>query len=122
MSRHWKVRLYDMMRSIRLINQYVENMDIDAFVEDEKTYDACIRKLQIIGEAAKHVPTEICEKYDQIAWSEIIGMRNKITHEYFGVNDELVWAVLQEDIQDLYLVLQIIKKDYNIVFPEEQKT
>ena len=62
------------------------------------TIDAVVRNLMIIGEAAKNIPEEIKSKNPKIAWSEAVGMRNKVTHEYFGVDEDILWKTIKEDL------------------------
>ena len=84
--RDWKFRLEDMVESIDLIEEYVKNMDRNSWSQDRKTIDAVIRNLEVIGEAAKHLPAELQERYPDIPWFHIQGMRNLLIHEYFGVD------------------------------------
>lgn len=83
--RTWEFRLEDISEALERIGEYVEDMDYAAWTKDRKTIDAVIRNLEIIGEAANHIPDAIQEKYMEIAWVQIKGMRNILIHEYFGV-------------------------------------
>jgi uncharacterized protein with HEPN domain len=81
-------------------------MDYDQFIEDQKSAYAVVRTLEIIGEAARQVPEEVRAANPEIAWREIGGMRNKLTHEYFGVNMKVLWRTVQEDLPPIIPVLQ----------------
>ena len=72
-----------------------------AFLKDDKTAFAVIRALEIIGEAAKNIPNNVRKKYPSVPWKDIAGMMDKLIHQYFGVNLELIWKTLQEDIAPL---------------------
>ncbi len=80
---------------------YTYNLTFEQFSADEKTIDAVIRNLEIIGEAAGHVPLEIQEKYSDLAWFEMRGMRNIIAHEYFGVSLSIIWRAITHDLPPL---------------------
>ncbi len=89
-ERNWRLRISDIILSIDKIAEYSHSMDLDAFSKDSKTIDAVIRNLEIIGESACHVPLSIQEKYADIAWFEMRGMRNIMANEYFGVSIPIV--------------------------------
>ena len=78
-------------------------MDFKAFKADEKTVSAVIRKLEIIGEAAKGVPVEIRSSHTHIPWKEMAGMRDKLIHFYFGVDYDMVWATIKRRLPDVKL-------------------
>lgn len=75
-----------MLDAIRAIGEFIEDLDFDTFRNDRKTVDAVVRNLEVIGEAARYVPETVREKFDDIPWSSIIGMRSVLVHEYFGVD------------------------------------
>ena len=78
--RRWDIRIRDILAAIEKIQRYTENMDLRAFESDPKTIDAVVRNLEIIGEAARHVPDEIVNKYPEIPWREMRDMRNLLSH------------------------------------------
>jgi uncharacterized protein with HEPN domain len=91
---------------------FVGDMKYEQFAEDDKTTFAVIRAIEIIGEAAKKVPDDIKDSYTEIPWREIAGTRNKLIHEYFGVNLSVVWRTVQEDLPPLIEQLRIMLKDF----------
>jgi len=76
-------------------------MDFDSFVKNEMAYDAVLRNLEIIGEAAKHIPDEVRRRYPDIAWREMAGLRDILTHAYFGLDDEVLWDIVQNEVPSL---------------------
>jgi len=76
-------------------------MSFDDFVSDDKTIDAVVRNFEIIGEAANRVPEDFKTDYPEIEWRRIIGFRNRIIHEYFGINYEIGWKIKDENIPEL---------------------
>ncbi len=101
LPRNSNLRIADIKQAIRKILNYTKEIDEKFFETDEKTIDAVIRNLEIIGEAAKHIPIETRKRHPEIPWKEIIGMRNKVIHEYFGVDWEILWQTVSEDIPQL---------------------
>jgi len=97
-SREWQFRIQDILDCIEKISRYTEDMAYDQFVADDKTVDAVVRNLEIIGEAASHVPDEILERYWKLPWSKMRGMRNILAHDYAGVDLQIVWTTAKEDL------------------------
>lgn len=85
--------LEDILTAFNRISEYIENHTFIDFKRDYKTVDAVIRNFEIIGEASKNLPKEIKEKYSKIPWAEMYLLRNKISHEYFGVDYEIIWDI-----------------------------
>jgi uncharacterized protein with HEPN domain len=83
------------------IQKYVEEMDFDVFQKDEKTIDAVIRNFIVIGEAARHVPGDVSDKFPNIPWRVMGDMRNFAVHEYWGVELRTIWKTIQEDLPPL---------------------
>lgn len=98
--------LTDIIPAIAAIEGFVHGLDRDQFEQDDKTVSAVIRKLEIIGEAAKAIPEEIREKYGQIPWKEMAGMRDKLIHFYFGVDYGLVWQTIMNRMPRIKPTLQ----------------
>jgi uncharacterized protein with HEPN domain len=97
------VRLYlnDIIQAMESIERFVTGMCLEDLMRDDKTASAVILKLEIIGEATKHIPLHIKEKYPGIPWKEIAGMRDRLIHAYFGIDYRLVWDAIELDIPDI---------------------
>lgn len=93
--------LKHIMECIELIEKYTKNLSRREFLENTKTQDAVIRRIEVIGEASKNIPKSFKNKYPGIPWKKIAGMRDILTHEYFGVDLHLTWNVTQKDIPKL---------------------
>jgi uncharacterized protein with HEPN domain len=106
------VYLDDILDAIKKIKTYTRNMGFSEFKKDSKTVDAVIRNFEIIGEAAKQIPSEIKKKYPQIPWKQMAGMRNKVIHEYSGIELEVVWKTIEEDFPDLEKQIKQINVSY----------
>jgi uncharacterized protein with HEPN domain len=102
------VRLYvkDILEAILAIERFVEGMDFEEFREDDKTSSAVIRKFEIIGEAAKHIPEDLRQKYPDIPWKEMAGFRDKLIHFYFGIKYELVWNTIKMELPELKIKIK----------------
>lgn len=85
--------LEDLLLSMTRIAEYIEDHSFADFKKDYKTVDAVIRNFEIIGEASKNVPLEIKKKYPEVPWSEMYLLRNKVSHEYFGIDYEIIWDI-----------------------------
>ena len=81
------------------------------FLDSVQLQDAVIRRIEIIGEAVKNIPKQVKNKYPDIAWKEIAGMRDILIHEYFGVDLELTWKVAKKDVRNLKSKILKVKKD-----------
>ena len=93
--REWRLRVEDVLDAIAKIERYVEGLTFDQFKADEKTIDAVVRNLEVIGEAVRHLSAQSDPLIASIPWADIAGMRNILVHEYFGVDLEIVWQTIQ---------------------------
>jgi uncharacterized protein with HEPN domain len=97
-KRDFKVYVQDILEAIRRIDEYLEGLTFEEFAKDNKTVDAIIRNFAIIGEATKHIPTDIKRKHREISWKRMAGMRDKLIHEYFGVDLQILWDTSKIDL------------------------
>jgi len=93
-----KVRLQHILDSIQEIESYLDDIDFEDFIENSMMRFACIKQMEIIGEATNHVTEEVKAEFSEVEWGQIIGMRNVFVHEYFGVDTNLVWEIIKRDI------------------------
>jgi uncharacterized protein with HEPN domain len=93
--------LEDIVAAIGKIERYTAGLGREAFLADEKTIDAVVRNLEIIGEAARTVPDHFAATHPGVPWVRIAGLRNRIVHDYFGLDLEIIWQILQADLPQL---------------------
>jgi uncharacterized protein with HEPN domain len=105
MSEKFLIHLKDINNAIDSINNFIEGMNFEQFESDDKTSSAVIRKFEIIGEATKNIPNSIKDKYPQIPWKDIAGMRDKLIHAYYEVDLNLVWITIQKRLPELQAFL-----------------
>ena len=110
MKREYEDYLSDMLENAEKALSFVKGLDYDGFNKDDKATYAVIRAFEIIGEAARKIPDDVREANPEIQWREITGMRNKLTHEYFGINTKVVWRTVQEDLPTIIPVLRKMLK------------
>ncbi len=103
--------LEDMLESALKIRRYTKDLDFNSFVEDDKTVDAVVRNFEIIGEAANRIDTDFKLKNPEINWNRIRGFRNRIVHEYFGIDCEIVWSIIEENLNELIEWLEVLTKE-----------
>ncbi|PIR91067.1 hypothetical protein COU03_03235 [bacterium (Candidatus Gribaldobacteria) CG10_big_fil_rev_8_21_14_0_10_41_12] len=109
-KRDFKLFLFDILASVDAIEGYFDKISKKEFFETHLLQDGVVRRLEIIGEAAKNIPLRIRNQNGEIPWKKIVGLRNIITHEYFGVNLERVWNIVKDDLPELK---KQIKKIYD---------
>ena len=101
MPRDHKLYLKDMLEAIQKIERYSEKMSLDTLLEDDLVQDAIIRNLEILGEAVKNIPEHVKNEHPDIEWKKIAGLRDIITHAYFGIDVEIIWDVVENKIPSL---------------------
>jgi uncharacterized protein with HEPN domain len=112
-KRNIKLYLQDIWESILAIEEYTQNIAEDDFYSNRQLQDAIVRRLEIIGEAVKNVDDDFRDKYPQIPWKKIAGMRDVVAHEYFGVKLDRVWDVVREDLPRLKQQMLLIMDGEN---------
>lgn len=95
-------RIQDILDALDAIRSYTAGMAFSDFVADRRTVDAVIRNLAVIGEAASHIPEEVCADYTDIPWTDMRAMRNFVVHEYFGVSDAILWNTVTRNLPSLH--------------------
>ena len=106
MMREYKDYVADIIDAIEKSESFIKGMSFEAFEKDVKTAFAVIRAFEIMGEAAKKIPSSVRNKHKHIPWKEIAGMRDKLIHEYFGVKPRVVWKTIKQDLPKIKPYLQ----------------
>lgn len=117
-SRDYIVYLRDMFESATKGISFIKGFDFDRFNQDDKTQFAVLRAIEIIGEASKKVPKQTKEDYPEIPWREISGMRDKLVHDYFGIDTKVVWKTAKEDLPNLRKLLKNLLQEID---PKKKK-
>ena len=95
-AREWRFYVQDMIEFSEKVLSYTKGLDQDAFIADGLTYDATLRNLELIGEAATHIPSEVREAYPDIPWHAIVGTRNRLAHSYLSISNSVIWTVIRD--------------------------
>ena len=105
-ARNWRLYVQDMCEFSEKVLTYTEGLDQDTFVAEGLIYDATLRNIELIGEAATHIPSEVREAHPEIQWRQIIGTRNQVAHVYLGLDDDVIWDIICTDIPRLLPALR----------------
>ena len=108
MSRNEPLYLADIQESCEKVLRFTKGMTYKDFVHDDLHFDAVLRNLEIIGEAVKNISEETRQKYPSVKWRKIAGFRDIVAHQYFGVNDETVWDIVEIEIPALLAIVKIM--------------
>ncbi len=108
-QREWRFYVSDMIAFAENVMSYTDGFNQERFINSGITYDATLRNLELIGEAATHIPQEVREQLSQIQWRLIIATRNKLIHGYLGIDNDTLWSIIQTDVPELLKQLQQIK-------------
>lgn len=100
-EREWRFYIQDMISFARKCLAYTKGMDRQAFVSNNMVYDATLRNLELIGEAATRVPDMVRQQYPDIPWRMIIATRNRLIHAYLGIDDDTIWSIICDDVPEL---------------------
>ncbi len=110
MKKDVRIFLMDILECIGKIEEYLQDVTEETFREETWIQDAVMRRLEIIGEAAKNVPEDFMQKHPGLPWREMARTRDKLIHAYFGVNPERVWIIAKEDLPGLKKKIEAILK------------
>lgn len=100
-KRDWKILFDDIIESITRIEEYTLNLSFEDFAYNSLVIDGVVRNIEIIGEASKNIPQEIQNKFEDIPWKKLKGIRNRIVHEYFAVDISIIWYIAQNELNPL---------------------
>jgi uncharacterized protein with HEPN domain len=113
-KRQFDIYMEDILKSMLRITEYIEGKNFTDFKKNYMVVDAVVRNFVIIGEASKNIPLKIQKKYPEIPWKKMYGLRNLISHEYFGIDYEMLWEIvsvsLTQNIKDLQRIIEEQKK------------
>ena len=107
-NREWRFYIQDMLEFGEKVLSYTDGLNQDAFIADGLTYDATLRNIQLIGEAATHIPPDVRESYPDVPWRTIVGTRNRLAHSYLHISDSVIWSIIQDAIPTLLLQLRTL--------------
>jgi len=107
-KRDTSLLLDDMLESANKIKRYTSSMTYGLFINEEKTVDAVVRNFEIIGEAANRIDPDFRTKNPEIEWKRIRGFRNRIVHDYFGIDYEIVWEIIENNLDELIEWLEVL--------------
>jgi uncharacterized protein with HEPN domain len=111
MTRNVFLYIKDILQNMRDAEEFIRDMPYEQFLGDKRTFNAVVRSLEVIGEAAKNVPDEVRAKYPMVPWKEMAGMRDKVIHFYFGVDREAVWLAVNDRIPAVKPLIEQILHD-----------
>jgi uncharacterized protein with HEPN domain len=110
-QREWRFYLDDIIDFAGKVLAYTDGLDQAGFVASGLTYDATLRNLELIGEAATHIPDEVRTAHPEIPWRMIIATRNRLIHGYLGIDDDTLWSIIRDDVPELLPLLQALKNE-----------
>jgi uncharacterized protein with HEPN domain len=109
-SREWRFYLQDMIGFASKVLAYTAGLSKAGFIADSRTYDAALRNLELIGEAARNIPGEVRSAHPEIPWRMIIATRNRLIHAYLGIDDDTIWSIIQDDLPGLLEALEAMQQ------------
>jgi len=107
-EREWHFYVQDMLGFAENVMAYSDGLTLKEFESTGLNYDATVRNLELIGEAATHIPSKIREQYSSVPWRQIIATRNRLIHGYLGIDNDILWSIIQNDIPSIIKELQQI--------------
>ncbi len=109
-DRQWRFYIADMIGFCERIQSFTQGISREDFVTEPMRYDATVRNIELIGEAATHVPTSIRQAAENIPWRMVIATRNQLIHGYAGIDDDILWSIIETDIPALLRELLVLQK------------
>lgn len=109
--RDWQIGVRDILEAAQKILYHTETLDFETFVMDEWMVDAVLRNFTVIGEAANHLPAEVKEAHPEVPWTDMSDLRNIVVHEYFGVDLNIIWHTIREELPGLIPLLEAMLDD-----------
>jgi uncharacterized protein with HEPN domain len=109
-NREWRLYLDDMIRFAERVRSYTGGLDQTSFVANPLIYDATLRNLELIGEAATCIPNNVRSAHPQIPWRMIVATRNRLIHGYLGIDNDTLWSIIRDDVPDLIDQLDVVRK------------
>lgn len=106
-----KVRLLHIIDAINEIENYIQDVDFNHFVKNSMMFNASLRQLEIIGEASNRLSADLINNNSSIPWARIIGLRNLVIHEYFGIDDLTIWDIIKINLPDLKVKILVLQED-----------
>lgn len=100
----------DILDAVEKIDRYTADMDYDEFIENEMAVDAVLRNFEVVGEAAKNVPVSVREDFDEVPWSEMAGMRDKLIHGYATIELEIIWETVEEELPTVRRQMETVRR------------
>lgn len=110
-TREWRFYLDDMIGFGEKVLAYTHGLDKNGFVASGLNYDATLRNLELIGEAATHIPDEFRAAHPEIPWRMIVATRNQLIHGYLGIDDDTLWSIIVDDVSELLPLLKALKSE-----------
>ena len=111
-TREWRFYLDDMIEFAQRVQSYTDGLEQTGFIAVGVTYDATLRNLELIGEAATHIPEDVRCAHTDIPWRLIIATRNRLIHAYLGIDDDTIWSIIQDDIPVLLSALEALRAEF----------
>ena len=108
-QREWRFYLDDMIAFAEKVMTYTDGLEQQAFVDSGLNYDATVRNLELIGEAATHIPEAVRQAHAHIPWRQVIATRNRLIHGYLGIDNDTLWSIIQDDVPGLIQQLYVLK-------------
>lgn len=108
-ERAWAFYLSDMIAAAEKVLSYTHGFDQSRFVASGLNYDATLRNLELIGEAASHVPASIRDRHPEVPWRQLVATRNRLIHGYLGVDNDILWSIIEQDVPALLRQLRAIE-------------